>query len=79
MNDIYLRYIGKDKGTLIGVPAKNMTYTEAHQYNVENLVNSGLYEYTMKLDITFEHDPISTAKTIKFVDKPMKRPYRRKE
>ena len=44
MSDIYLRYIGKGKGTLIGVPAKNMTYTEAHQYNVENLVNSGLYE-----------------------------------
>jgi len=45
---IYLLYIGQGKGTLIGVPAKDMTEEEARQFDVSALVKSGLYELANK-------------------------------
>lgn len=40
---IYLTYVGKDKGTIPGVPARNLTREEAEQFGVAELLKSGLY------------------------------------
>lgn len=45
MSDKYLFYVGKDKGTLIGVPARDLSYEEAQKYGITNLLASGLYVY----------------------------------
>lgn len=45
MSDIYLRYVGKDKGTILNVPARDLTYEEAKQHDLTHLIASGLYEY----------------------------------
>lgn len=48
MSEQYLKYVGKDKGTLPGVPARDLSYEEckANNYDVTKLLQSGLYEYT---------------------------------
>jgi hypothetical protein len=43
MTTPYLVYIGKGKGTLPGVPARDLTYSEAQQHNEARLLGSGLY------------------------------------
>ena len=68
---IYLLYVGKDKGTIPGVPARNMTEEEAKQFDVSALIKSGLYELANK--------PKTIIEKYNFEDRPMKRPYRRKE
>jgi hypothetical protein len=45
MNNFYLLYIGKGKGTLIGVPARDLTFAEAEQHGINTLLASGLYVY----------------------------------
>lgn len=39
----YLIYVGKGKGSLPGVPARDLSYNEARKHNVARLVGSGLY------------------------------------
>lgn len=42
MND-YLIYVGKNKGTIPGVPARNLSKEEADQFDIQALLNSKLY------------------------------------
>lgn len=58
----YLRYIGKGKGAIPGVPAKDLTYEEARQHDIIKLIQSGLYEYAFEEAIEVEKDvlPIET-------------------
>ena len=39
----YLIYIGKNKGTIPGVPARDLTEAEAKNYGVALLLKSNLY------------------------------------
>ena len=43
--DKYLFYTGTGKGTLIGVPARDLSYEEAKRFGITNLIASGLYIY----------------------------------
>ena len=75
MNE-YLLYVGHNKGTLIGVPARNLTEAEARQFNVDDLIKSGLYKLA-KEEIKQDSEAEYLFETFK-EDKP-KRTYRRKE
>lgn len=44
MSDAYLLFIGKDKGFLFGVPARNLTFEEASIHGEKRLIDSGLYK-----------------------------------
>lgn len=66
----YLKYIGKDKGIIPGIPARDLEEKEAQDIGVAHLLQSGLYvrvappyaEIDMpKIDITFENDGIANA------------------
>jgi len=46
-----LIYIGKGRGTLIGVPARNLTYEEAKKFGITGLLASGLYVYNAQKEI----------------------------
>lgn len=54
---IYLRYVGKGKGTVPGVPARNLTYEETKELNLDviGLILTGLYEYDAKSNIPEQH------------------------
>lgn len=39
----YLIYVGKGKGSLPGVPARDLTFSEARKYGEAQLLISGLY------------------------------------
>jgi hypothetical protein len=54
MSDKYLLYIGKGKGTLIGVPARDLSYSEAKEFGIVNLLASGLYIHNSKESIPKE-------------------------
>lgn len=43
MSEKYLIYIGKGKGTIPGVPARDLTYEETLLYGPGHLLRSGLY------------------------------------
>lgn len=45
MNDKYLFFVGKDKGSIIGVPARDLSYEEAKKHGITHLLASGLYVY----------------------------------
>ena len=55
MNTIYLKYVGKDKGTLNGVPARDLTYEEAKQFDLTHLLASGLYVYNAEAAVPEEY------------------------
>jgi hypothetical protein len=46
----YLIYIGKGKGSLLGIPARDLKLDEIRKLNVseKSLVGSGLYRYAEK-------------------------------
>jgi hypothetical protein len=45
MADKVLKYVGKEKGILPGVPAKDLTYKEVKMFGGYNyLISTGLYE-----------------------------------
>ena len=53
MNDVYLHYLGKHKGSLVGVPARDLSYKEARDAGgAEFLIGTGLYEYVIEKDIS---------------------------
>lgn len=56
MSDIYLHYIGKDKGTIPGVPARDLTYDEAKQHDLTHLIASGLYVYVPNIPAEYKED-----------------------
>jgi hypothetical protein len=39
----YLKYIGRDKGIIPGIPARDLTEKEAKDIGVAHLLQSGLY------------------------------------
>ena len=43
LNDVKIRYVGKGKGTIPGVPARDMSNDEAREYDITALLRSGLY------------------------------------
>ena len=55
MADKYLFYVGTGKGTLIGVPARDLSYDEAKKYGITNLLASGLYVYNASHTIPEEY------------------------
>lgn len=68
MRDKYLFYVGKDKGTLIGVPARDLSYEEAQKHGITSLLASGLYVYNSDYAIPEEYRsdlglPIEEKKT----------------
>jgi hypothetical protein len=73
-NEIVLIYIGKGKGTLIGVPARDLTYEEAKKYNLVGLIASGLYVYNTKKDIPKEY-----YSDLGMEEKPKKKHSKKKE
>ena len=44
LNDAVIKYVGKGRGTIPGVPADDMTYDEAREFDITALLRSGLYE-----------------------------------
>lgn len=53
--DKYLFFVGKGKGTLIGVPARDLSYDEAKKYGITTLLASGLYVYNSQHAIPKEY------------------------
>jgi len=43
LNDVKIRYVGKGKGTIPGVPARDMSNDEAREFDITALLRSGLY------------------------------------
>lgn len=77
LNKVTIVYVGKGKGTLIGVPARDMKYDEAKKYDIEQLLKSGLYELQEDETYTYSNTLSFTANNLD-EDKP-KRFRRRKE
>lgn len=44
LNKVIVHYVGKGKGFIPGVPARDMTNDEARQYDITALLKSGLYK-----------------------------------
>jgi hypothetical protein len=55
MSDKYLFYVGTDKGILIGVPARDLSYNEAMKFGITTLLTSGLYVYNSQHAIPIEY------------------------
>lgn len=55
MADKYLFYVGGGKGTLIGVPARDLSYDEAKRFGITQLLASGLYVYNSQHAIPNEY------------------------
>jgi hypothetical protein len=67
-DEVYLRYTGKGKGILPGVPSRDLTYEEAKQHDAIKLIQSGLYEYAFENAVSEEVKavlPIEKKKTTK--------------
>jgi len=83
MNDYYLFYVGKDKGSLLGVPARNLSYDEAKKFGITALLASGLYAYNSQHAIPVEyHKDLGILDNLKDEDveeKPMKNKRSKKE
>ena len=57
MADKYLFYVGSGKGSLIGVPARDLSYDEAKRFGLTQLLASGLYVYNSQHAIPVEYHP----------------------
>jgi hypothetical protein len=83
MNDYYLFFVGTDKGTLIGVPARNLSYEEAKKFGITALLASGLYVYNAQHAIPVEHYQalgiLDKLKDEDIEDKPKKKKRSKKE
>lgn len=55
MADKYLFYVGTGKGSLIGVPARDLSYEEASKFGITALLASGLYVYNSQHAIPKEY------------------------
>ena len=55
--DKYLFYVGSGKGSLIGVPARDLSYDEAKRFGLTQLLASGLYVYNSNHAIPVEYRP----------------------
>ena len=68
----YLTYIGKEKGSIPGIPARDLTREEAEKYGIEKLLKSGLYKVHKDLSemIVISED---------FEEERPKRTYRRRK
>lgn len=53
--DKYLFYVGSGKGSLIGVPARDLSYDEARRFGITTLLASGLYVYNSQHAIPIEY------------------------
>ena len=53
--DKYLFYVGSGKGSLIGVPARDLSYDEAKRFGLTQLLASGLYVYNSQHAIPMEY------------------------
>ena len=53
--DKYLFYVGSGKGSLIGVPARDLSYDEAKRFGLTQLLASGLYIYNSQHAIPLEY------------------------
>lgn len=74
MSDKYLFFVGKGKGSLIGVPARDLSYDEAIRFGVTALLTSGLYVYNSSHAIPEEYRedlglPVKKSKKRKESDK----------
>jgi len=76
--DKYLFYVGTGKGTLIGVPARDLSYEEARKHGITNLLASGLYVYNSQHAIPNEYreDLLTINKPID-EDEPIKKTKKR--
>lgn len=45
-DDIFLTYVGKGRGSIFGVPARDLTKDEAEASGIQRLISSGLYRYS---------------------------------
>ena len=91
MSEKYLKYIGKEKGVIPGVPARDLTYKEAQDIGIVYLIQSGLYVYDYKEAIPEEYkaDLLTTSAPVEAEEtkeepapeeaKPTKRKRARKE
>lgn len=71
----YLKFIGKDKGSIPGIPARDLTHKEAQDIGVAHLLQSGLYELVEKPET--KQEPPAQAETQ--AEKPKRTTKRRKE
>lgn len=53
--DKYLFYVGSGKGSLIGVPARDLSYDEAKKFGITALLASGLYVYNSQHAIPIKY------------------------
>lgn len=65
MNDTKIYLIYQGHGFLIGVPARDLTYEEATQFDIKTLVNSGLYKRSDLVDVAAEKEETKTKKQTK--------------
>ena len=62
LDTVIIRYVGAGRGTVPGVPARDMTNDEAREYNIPALLRSGLYELERpKRSYTRKVEPEETA------------------
>ena len=73
--DKYLFYVGKDKGSLLGVPARDLSYEEAKKHGITNLLASGLYVYNSQHAIPLEYQKLLNVAQVE--DEPVKKTKKR--
>jgi hypothetical protein len=76
MADKYLFFVGKGKGTLVGVPARDLSYDEAKKYGITNLLASGLYVYNSQHAVPEEYQNLLDVILEEEKEEKPKRKYR---
>lgn len=80
MADKYLFYVGAGKGSLIGVPARDLSYDEAVKFGITTLLASGLYVYNSQHAIPVEyHSALGILDKKEDEEKPTKKKKSKKE
>ena len=56
LDKVIIRYVGKGKGSIPGVPARDMSNDEARVYDIPALLKSGLYKLERPKRVYFKKE-----------------------